>query len=65
MSTYRITAIEDVLERAPKALETPSRKISEYYGDNAFTLSAMREYRTEEAYDHVVAATQDGIRIDR
>ena len=65
MSTYRITAIEDVLERAPKALETPSRKISEYYGDNAFTLSAMREYLTEEAYDHVVSATQDGIRIDR
>ena len=65
MSTYRITAIEDVLERAPKALETPSSKISEYYGDNAFTLSAMREYLTEEAYDHVVAATQDGIRIDR
>lgn len=65
MSTYRITAIEDVLERAPKALETPSRKISDYYGDNAFTLSAMREYLTEEAYDHVVAATQDGIRIDR
>jgi glutamine synthetase len=25
----------------------------------------MREYLTEEAYDHVVAATQDGIRIDR
>ena len=65
MSTYRITAIEDVLERAPKALETPSRKISEYYGDNAFTLSAMREYLTEEAYDHVVSAKQDGIRIDR
>ena len=65
MSTYRITAIEDVLERAPKALETPSRKISEYYGDHAFTLSAMREYLTEEAYDHVVSATQDGIRIDR
>ena len=65
MSNYRITAIEDVLERAPKALETPSRKISEYYGDNAFTLSAMREYLTEEAYDHVVSAMQDGIRIDR
>lgn len=65
MSTYRITAIEDVLERAPKAPETPSRKISEYYGDHAFTLSAMREYLTEEAYDHVVSATQDGIRIDR
>ena len=65
MSTYRITAIEDVLERAPKAPETPSRKISEYYGDHAFTLSAMREYLTEEAYDHVLAATQEGIRIDR
>ena len=65
MSTYRITAIEDVLERAPKVLETPSRKISEYYGDHAFTLSAMREYLTEEAYDHVVSASQDGIRIER
>ncbi len=65
MSTYRITAIEDVLERSPKAPETPSRKISEYYGDHAFTLSAMREYLTEEAYDHVVSATQEGIRIDR
>ena len=64
MSTYRITAIEDVLERAPKAPETPSRKISEYYGDHAFTLSAMREYLTEKP-DHVVAATQDSIRIDR
>jgi len=65
MSTYRITAIEDVLERSPKATETPSSKISEYYGDHAFTLIAMREYLTEEAYEHVVAAMQDGIRIDR
>ena len=65
MSTYRITAIEDVLERSPKAPETPSRKISEYYGDHAFTLSAMAEYLTEKAYEHVVAATQEGIRIDR
>ena len=59
MSTYRITAIEDVLERSPKAPETPSRKISEYYGDHAFTLSAMREYLTEKAHEHVVAATQE------
>ena len=65
MSTYRITAIEDVLERAPKATVPPSSKISEYYGDLAFTLSAMREYLTEEAYDHVVSAMVDGTRIDR
>lgn len=65
MSNYRITAMEDVLERAPKALETPSSKISDYYGDHAFTLSAMREYLTEEANDHIVSAMRDGIRIDR
>ena len=65
MSNYRITAMEDVLERAPKALDTPSSKISDYYGDHAFTLSAMREYLTEEANDHIVSAMRDGIRIDR
>ncbi len=65
MSTFRITAIEDVLERSPKSVNPPSNKISEYYGDLAFTLSAMREYLTEEAYDHVVSAMVDGTRIDR
>jgi len=65
MSTYRITAIEDVLERAPKASVPPSSKISEYYGDLAFTVSAMREYLTEEAYEHVTSAMVDGTRIDR
>ena len=65
MSNYRITAIEDVLERSPKVAVPPSSKISEYYGDLAFTVNAMREYLTEEAYEHVVSAMVDGTRIDR
>lgn len=65
MSTYRTKAIEDVMGRSPKFPKTPSSKISDYYGENAFTLESMREHLTEEAFYHVMDAIEKGDRIDR
>ena len=51
--------------RSPKFPKTPSSKISDYYGENAFTLESMREHLTEEAFYHVMDAIEKGDRIDR
>ena len=62
---FRITAIEDVLERSPSRSIRLLPKFPSTTVILAFTLSAMREYLTEEAYEHVVSAMVDGTRIDR
>jgi glutamine synthetase len=46
-------------------VETPSAKISEYFGTNVFNEEAMRMFLTEDAYFAVRQAIQEGTRIDR
>ena len=65
MSTLRQEAMADLLDRKPMHVPRPENKISDYYGVNAFSVSVMREYLTDEAYDSVQDAMQNHTRIDR
>ncbi|MBK6341412.1 MAG: glutamine synthetase III [Flavobacteriales bacterium] len=67
MSTpqIRIKALEDVLNRAPRFVDPPSQKISEYFGANVFGEDAMRMFLTEDAWYAVRQAMHHGNRIDR
>jgi glutamine synthetase len=64
MSSFRKAAINDVLHRSPKQVETAT-KISELYGKNVFHIDVMREFLTEEAFESVTSAVNNGARIDR
>ncbi len=65
MTNIRFQAIEDVLNRQAKFPELPKNKISDFFGENVFNQKVMREYLPEEAYIGVMAAMQEGQRIDR
>lgn len=62
---FRHHALENVLSRAPKPVEMPSAKISEYFGSSVFNEDAMRMFLTEDAYFAVRQAIHQGSRIDR
>lgn len=63
--SFRFKALEDVLHRQPLVVTPPSTKISDYFGENVFNQKVMREYLTDEAYDNVMDAIDNGTRIDR
>lgn len=62
---FRQHALENVLSRAPKAVDLPTAKISEYFGSSVFNEDAMRMFLTEDAYFAVRQAIHLGSRIDR
>jgi glutamine synthetase len=65
MSTTRSKALEEVMGRKPLHQTPPAARISEYYGVNVFSQHVMREYLTDEAYLNVMAAINQGRRIER
>ena len=65
MSNFRFTALKKTLDRQPKIVTNPSEKASEYYGSMTFNRSVMKEFLTKEAFDGVIQAMDQSIRIDR
>ncbi|MGZ4053708.1 MAG: glutamine synthetase III family protein [Bacteroidia bacterium] len=65
MAFHRFKALEAVLTRTPVEVILPSNKVSEFFGENVFGIDAMREYLSEEAFNSVMAAMQQGTQIDR
>lgn len=65
MATFRFKALDELNTRVPKQVNYPSGKISDYYGESVFNVSKMREYLTEEAYNSVLNAMNNGERIER
>ncbi len=65
MSKSRTKAFDEVLTREPQHMETPERRVSEYFGENTFHLDKMRECLTDEAYKIVKSAVQNGTAVDR
>lgn len=65
MSSLRIKALEDVLDRRPMHREKPSNKISDYFGENVFNQATMKSFLTDEARKSVMDAVVNGTRIDR
>ncbi|MDO9512089.1 MAG: glutamine synthetase III [Bacteroidales bacterium] len=65
MHNLRLKALELLMTRQPKKAEVPHSKISEYFGELTFGLSAMREYLTSEANKSLVESVHRGQRIKR
>lgn len=65
MAIHRFKALETVLSRTPVDVTLPSNKVSEFFGENVFGIDAMREYLSEEAFNSVLSAMEQGTRIER
>ncbi|MCB0762374.1 MAG: glutamine synthetase III, partial [Flavobacteriales bacterium] len=65
MPTFRVKALEDVMDREPREHEKPANRISVFYGQDVFSVSVMREHLTDEAFSSVMDAMENGTRIDR
>jgi len=57
--------MQDVLHRTPRHIETPSLKISDYFGESVFNEDAMRKFLTEDAYYAVRQAIHQGEQVSR
>ncbi len=65
MPTVRFMALKETLNRKPQKFETPSNRVSDYYGTHTFNRYSMREYMTKEAYESVLSAVEKGTKISR
>jgi glutamine synthetase len=65
MAFHRFKALETVLNRTPVNVVLPSTKVSEFFGENVFGIDAMREQLSEEAFNSVMSAMEQGTQIDR
>lgn len=65
MSTKRILAMQEVINRKPVESSQPTKQVSEYYGANVFGIDAMRTFLSEEAFNSVKEAMEQGSTIDR
>jgi glutamine synthetase len=65
MAAIRFTALAIACNRPPNAYEPPKTLISDYFGINVFDKKKMKRYLSEEAYQHVMEAIEQGNRIDR
>ncbi|MBL7111269.1 MAG: glutamine synthetase III [Bacteroidales bacterium] len=65
MATLRFQALQEVLRREPVLVESPSSKISDYFGTSVFTNVQMQKYLSNMAFISVQKAIDKGSRIDR
>lgn len=65
MSSSRKSALDEVLHREAKHINSGTRRVSEYFGENTFHLDKMRECLTDEAYKVVKSAVEHGTPVDR
>lgn len=65
MATLRFKAIEESLKRRPLDVVPPSEKISDFFGIYVFDKVKMEKHLSQDAFDAVVEAIEQGNRIDR
>jgi glutamine synthetase len=65
MAELRFSALKEVFNREPVAITTPSKPISEYYGENVFDLPKMEHYLSKESYKVVKRAISEGKSLTR
>src|SRR5690554_300512 len=65
MSSFRFKALENVMNRKPIHVETPSAKISDYFAKRVFNMDKMREYLVDDAVEAVNESMNTGKRIPR
>ena len=49
MSKMRFFALQELANRRPLEVTTPSNKLSDYYGSHVFDFKKMQEYLPKEA----------------
>jgi glutamine synthetase len=65
MAELRFSALREVFNREPVEVNTPSKIVSEYYGENVFDLLKMERYLSKEAYKVVKRAINEGKSLSR
>ena len=65
MSKMRFFALQELANRQPLEVTTPSNKLSDYYGSHVFDRKKMQEYLPREAYKAVTDAIEKGTPINR
>lgn len=65
MAELRFSALREVFNREPVAVSTPSKVVSEYFGENVFDLPKMEHYLSKEAYKVVKRAIHEGKSLSR
>jgi glutamine synthetase len=65
MAELRFSALREVFNREPVEVTTPSKVVSEYYGENVFDLPKMEHYLSKEAYKVVKRAISEGKSLSR
>ncbi|MCB9186081.1 MAG: glutamine synthetase III [Flavobacteriales bacterium] len=64
MAIQRFSALQEVNSRKPLDVETPSRKVSDYFASQVFTWKEMREYLSSDVYSSLRNSVEKGNRID-
>ena len=64
MSNIRFKALELAISRPKRSIVMPG-KVSDYYGENTFNQSVMRQYLSKEAYQQLQNVINKGEKIDR
>jgi glutamine synthetase len=65
MTTRRILALQDVVNRVPVEIKNPGKQVSQYYGSDVFGLDAMREFLSEEAFESIQQSMNQGTIVER
>jgi len=65
MSTRRILALQEAINRKPIELNKPNEQVSKYYGSNVFGQDAMREFLSEEAFQSIQQSMNQGTIVER
>jgi len=65
MAELRFSALREVFNREAIEVKTPSRIISDYFGENVFDLPKMEHYLSKEAYKVVKRAINEGKSLSR
>ena len=65
MSKMRFFALQELANRKPLDISTPSNRLSDYYASHVFDRKKMQEYLPKEAYKAVVNAIENGVPITR
>ncbi|GAA4846538.1 glutamine synthetase III [Algivirga pacifica] len=64
MTNLRLSAVEKALARFTKSVEVPSKKISDYFGENSFGLDKLKAAVTVDVYKKVIDSIETGAKLD-
>ena len=65
MAELRFSALREVFNREPVEVTTPSKTVSEYFGEDVFDLPKMERFLSKEAYRVVKRAIDEGKSLNR